>query len=222
MSEAILRVASALPLGWPLDKAIRLLRERASADSLEKVRLMLDTCQEQVRRLEQDFAKMRANSEASKAREELASDLLLDASRKAAVTRAKGRVKRIGLILANAISDSDVADADEIEEMMRVAMELSDGDIKYLKELIRIEGALLANRDHIPRYDGYMLWEQGSWGGHVNPELDSAFSKLESYGLVVRIAPPNNQNLLADFQNRYLLLKKGARFAKLAREAAGR
>jgi hypothetical protein len=46
------------------------------------------------------------------------------------------------------------------------------------------------------------------------------FSKLESYGLVARIPPPNNLNISADFQNRYVLLKKGARFATLIREAA--
>ena len=27
-----------------------------------------------------------------------------------------------------------------------------------------------------------------------------------------RLAPPNNQNIMADFQNRYVLLEKGLRF----------
>ena len=35
-----------------------------------------------------------------------------------------------------------------------------------------------------------------------------------------RLAPPNNLNILADFQNRYVLLKKGLRFVTLIREAA--
>jgi hypothetical protein len=105
---------------------------------------------------------------------------------------------------------------------MRVAVNLSDQDVRYLRGLIRIEGDLLKVRDHIPRYDGHMKWEQGSWGSRVDPEVESIFSKLESYGLVSRIAPPNNQNLMGDSPNRYLLLKKGLRFATLAQESANR
>jgi len=56
----------------------------------------------------------------------------------------------------------------------------------------------------------------------VLPELDSVFSKLESYGLVTRIAPPNNQNILADYQNRYALLSKGGRFVALIRSRAAK
>ena len=51
----------------------------------------------------------------------------------------------------------------------------------------------------------------------MDPELDSTFSKLESFGLVVRLAPPNNLNIMADFQNRYALLRKGLDFAGFVR-----
>ncbi len=63
----------------------------------------------------------------------------MDAARKAERTRSKERVKRIGLILASAVLETPLADADEAEEMMRIAMELSDRDLKYLRELIRVE-----------------------------------------------------------------------------------
>ena len=127
-------------------------------------------------------------------------------------------MKRIGLILANAVVESKRTEADEVEEMMRVAMELSDHDIEFLRELVRIEGLMLQAQDHIPRYDAHAKWEQGRWGDRIDPEIDSVFSKLESYGLVARLAPPNNLTLLADFQNRYVLLKKGLRFVILIRE----
>jgi hypothetical protein len=65
-----------------------------------------------------------------------------------------------------------------------------------------------------------LRWEQGFWGTRIIPEIDSVFSKLESYGLVARIPPPNNLNIMADYQNRYVLLKKGVRFVTLTREAA--
>ncbi len=58
-------------------------------------------------------------------------------------------------------------------------------------------------------------------GTRVLPELDSVFSKLESYGLASRIAPPNNQNIMADYQNRYVLLPKGARFVDLIKSRTG-
>ena len=67
---------------------------------------------------------------------------------------------------------------------MRVAMELSDRDITFLGELKRIEGDMLQTKDHIPRYEAHMKWEHGFWGTQIDPEIDSVFSKLESYGLV--------------------------------------
>ena len=64
----------------------------------------------------------------------------MDAVRKAVNTRAMERVKRIGLILAHGFTESEAIDSDEIEEMMRVAMEVSDKNVPYLRELVRIDG----------------------------------------------------------------------------------
>jgi hypothetical protein len=222
VSEAMLRIASLVKVAWPFDKAVDTLKSHVAADSLEKVRLMLETCMTQVRKLDVEVGQLRARGGAaeSQRRESVAGELLLDAARRAASTRAKERVKRIGLILGNAIVESGATDADEVEEMMRVAVELGDRDIRYLKELVRIEGDVLQTQTHIPRYDAHNKWEQGWWRNSVDPEIDSVFSKLESYGLVARIAPSNNENIMSDFQNRYVLLKKGLRFVTLAREAA--
>ena len=49
--------------------------------------------------------------------------LFVDATRKAESTRAEDRVRRVGIILANAIIEKGRANADEIEELMRVATE---------------------------------------------------------------------------------------------------
>jgi hypothetical protein len=123
--------------------------------------------------------------------------------------------------LANAVTESKQTDADEVEEMMLLAMELSDRDIQLLRELVKVEGPTVEAQGRLQRYDAYTRWEQGSWGTRVDPELDSVFSKLESYGLVSRIPPPNNLNIMADFQNRYVLLRKGLRFVNLIRSVAG-
>jgi hypothetical protein len=222
-TKTVLAVLSRIPLIYPFDVIVAWLKEHLTADSLERIHLLVQTCIAELRRHRKEIKELRdtQTAEESQVRERVVRDLLLDAARKAENTRAKERVRRIGLILANAVVESQPTDADEVEEMMRVAMDLSDNDIKFLRELIRIEGPLLQSRDHIPRYDAYAKWEQGSWGTRIAPEIDSIFSKLESYGLVTRIVPPNNLNILADFQNRYVLLPKGMRFATLIHEAAG-
>ena len=97
--------------------------------------------------------------------------------------------------------------------MMRIAMELSDRDVFYLGELVKLEGKRFRTNGRLERYDAHTRWEHGPWGTRPDGELDSAFSKLESYGLVSRLAPQNNQNIMAVFQNRYVLLEKGLSFS---------
>lgn len=223
VTKRILQVVSSLPLPSPVDKAVTWLKDNLAADSAERDRLMLETIAAEVVKHGEELERSRKmlNEQASRMREEVLGELLVDAARKAENTRSKERVRRIGLILANAIIETNPADADEIEEMMRVAAELSDRDVELLRELVRIEGEAMRTQGRIPRYDAHTRWEQAWWGTRVIPELDSVFSKLESYGLVSRIPPPNNLNIMADYQNRYVLLQKGARFVALIRSRAG-
>jgi hypothetical protein len=214
----VLQVASSLPLvPPPLKHAIEWLKSRIAADAAERDRLMLETIAAEVVKHGEELERTKKvlTDQASRISEEVLGPLLADAARKAENTRAKDRVRRIGLILANAMIETTPANADEIEELMRVATELSDRDVELLRELVRIEGGVVKSQGRISRYDAHMRWEQGWWGSRLLPELDSVFSKLESYGLVSRIAPPNNQNIMADYQNRYVLLPKGARFVDL-------
>jgi len=180
---------------------------------------MLETCVTELRSQDEAIRALRetlANDELAR-REEASRQLLLDAARKAEATRDKERVKRIGLILAHTIVQDKTINSDEAEEMMRVAMEISDRDAEFLRELVRIEGPIVAAQGRVDRYSAHTDWERGSWGTLPDPEIDSVFSKLESYGLVARIPPPNSLNILADFQNRYVLLRKGLRFVDFAR-----
>jgi hypothetical protein len=222
VTKAVLGVASLMPLTWPFDKAAKKISGHLAADSLERIRLLLEACMNEVRKHDNEIRQLQdtKTTQEMETREEVSRELLLEAARRAESTRSKERVKRIALILANAVVESKAIDADDAEEMMRIATELSDRDIEFLRELIKIEGPLLQSADHIPRYDAYLKWQEGFWGDRINPEIDSVFSKLESYGLVSRLAPPNNLNAMADFQNRYVLLNKGMRFVFLIREAA--
>jgi len=217
VSEKLLSLASALPLPYPFDKLAERLKERLASDSVERIALMLEACidetNRQARRIENVEQQIQIQPD-------VLAELVMDAARKAENTRSKDRVKRIGWILANAAFEAKPTDADEIQEMMRVAMELSDREVELLRELVRIEGEAVRTKGRLERYDAHTRWEQGQWGTRLDPELDSVFSKLESYGLVSRLAPPNNLNLMADFQNRYVLLAKGARFVQLIQTLA--
>jgi hypothetical protein len=119
-------------------------------------------------------------------------------------------------IFANALIFVPIPVADNVEEMMRVAMELSDRDIVFLNELIRVQGTAVRQSGRISRYDAWSTWPNGTWGERLDGEIDSTFSKLEGLGLVSRLGPPNNLNITADVQNRFALLKKGLGFAKFA------
>lgn len=218
VSRAVLSIASSLPLPWPIDKAVVQAKEHLGSDSIDRIRLMLETCMTEVRRQGEEIRKIteKLSRDELERREESTKGLLLDAARKAQVTRDKARVKRIGMILANAAVDPKTIDADDIEEMMRIAMDLSDQDIEILRELVRIGGAMVAQLGRIDRYSAHTKWEHGRWGTRLDSDIESVFSKLESYGLVARIPPPNNLNITADFQNRYVLLRRGLHFIDLA------
>ena len=221
VTKAVLAVSSYFTLVWPVNKAVDTIKNHLSADSLERIRLLVETLANEIRGHDAELKRLQEKLPTADAaiREEVSRELLIDASRKASRNRSKDRISRIGVILTNGIVQPEFIDADEIEEMMRIAVELSDREVDFLRELIRIEGEALQAQDHLPRYDAYTRWEQGRWGASIDPEIDSVFSKLESYGLVARLAPPSNLNIMADFQNRYVLLKKGLRFSRLAKSS---
>jgi len=180
---------------------------------------MLEVLAKQVGEHDDQLRKMRedAGKDEHSSRKEALEGLLLDGARKAEATRSTERVRRIGLILANA-SATPRLDADDVEEMMRVAKELSDQDVACLGELVRIEGENLRRTGHMTRYHAHNIWEKGEWSKVGGDETESVFSKLESYGLVGRLPPPNNLNLLADFQYRFALLPKGLQFVDFIHE----
>jgi hypothetical protein len=222
VTEAMVKIAEKLPLPDILKKGADFLAGHLNKQSEERRNLLLQTVADETVKYgaELDRLKKSVDENSERTKPEVMAELLMDATRKAQNTRAKDRVQRIALILFNALVEPKVADANETEEMMRVAMEVSDSDMVFLRELVKIEGNQPSARDHIPRYDAHSAWINGFWGDRVVPEVDSVFQKLESYGLVTRIAPPNNQNIMADIQNRYVLLPKGLRFVNLIKSRA--
>src|ERR1700737_4642200 len=139
VTKKVLHLVSLFPLIWPFNKLAETLKGHLAADAVERIRMMLETCVNEISKHTKELEQFRKtiSEQEAQAREEVSRELLLDAARKAENTRAKERVKRIGLILANAVVEPKQTDADEIEEMMRVATELSDRDIQFLRELVR-------------------------------------------------------------------------------------
>jgi hypothetical protein len=182
-----------IPTPAPFDKLFRSIKENHSEEYMERVQLLLKTLMDELRRVTVLAEKMYAGmtQEEMATRAEAVRDLLIDGARKAEATRSRERIRRIGRILAGTI-----------------AMNLTDHDVQYLQELVRIMGSVVAATGRIDRHSAHTIWENGSWGQRIDPTLDSVFSKLESYGLVSRVAPPNNLN-------RYVLLNKGLAFTEM-------
>ncbi len=211
----LLRLASFMSWMWPFDKAFSFLRDRVSVDSAQRIKMMLEICMNEVRKhAALEAIRSALSPQEAQAREQATAELVADAAKKAINTRSLKRIQRIGVILSNGLVQKTLH-PDHVEEMMRVAMDLDDTDISYLGELVRVEGETVAALGRIERYEAHTRWEHARWGTTLNPELDSVFSKLTSYGLVVPIPPPNKLNIHADFQNRYALLPKGLHFYTL-------
>lgn len=219
ITRAVIDLVKSLPLPWPLNTAVNKISENMATDSEHRREVLLKTICEEIARLgtRKEIQEFRAQMtpEQLNERTDTSARLLVDGARRASVTRSIERVKRIAVIIAHGVTEPKDVDEDEIEEMMRIAGELGNQDIAHLREIVGINGDALRRNGRIGRYDAFKLWERGRWGTKIDPEIDSVFSKLESYGLVARIPPPNNLNITADFQNRYVLLPKGLRFSEL-------
>lgn len=221
ISEMLVKVSAELtkfyPLPSSLQSILQIVNDKIGTDSVERIAIMLETVANEVIKHDRNISELRESqsAEQKKARDEPQAKLIIDGARRASATRSIARVQRIGIILARTISAPTPPDEDEIEEMMRIATELTDVDVSYLGELVSLQARYLEGRSHIERYTAYQSWESGPWGNKIDPTLDSVFHKLESYGLVAAIAPNNTYNIMADIQTRFALLPKGRRFAEL-------
>jgi hypothetical protein len=142
--------------------------------------------------------------------------LLIDGLRRAENLPAKERVKRIALILANAAKVGPSQPFDSTEELMRVAMELSDLEVEYLRQLNEFHpfpfdepgGGLTtveeANRNWADRHP--------SLGGVDNSDYQSIALKLQSFGLIEAVE--RRPVIVGPDITPYRMLKKGAAFVR--------
>ena len=217
--KRLIDLASVLPLPWQVDKIVQRIIGYLRADRLEKIELTINAIRDELRRHEGRLHEIAAtNAEEAERKFQEWLPLVKDGIEKAQRTRGHERIVRIGKILAKSLVATDSPKPDDVEEMMRIAMELSDRDVELLAEIVRVQGSMLDTSGRVPRYQAWQSWENGSWGAVPSGQVESAFSKLESFGLVSRVAPPNNLNIMADVASRYSLLRKGVEFVSFVRQ----
>jgi len=208
----IAALAAEFNFPWPANKAFAAISSRLARNRAERIQLVIEAIKDELRRQERGIAELKKSANDTRKHVEEWVDLVYDGLKKAEQTRAKERVKRIGTVLARALLKLPPPQPDDVEEMLRVAMELSDFEVLALKNLVTIQGSIVLKTGRADRYQAWESWSEGPWGSVPSSEIDSAFLKLESFGLVSGIAPPNNQNIYADIHRRYALLKKGLDF----------
>jgi hypothetical protein len=195
---------------------------------------MLETCMSEVRRQGEQIkiVSERLSRAEEERRVENIKELLLDAARKTEATRDRERVKRIGMILAHAMVEPAAIDGDEVEELMRVATQLSNGDIRVLAELVRRQEPFFdsnsgrANFDDVNRY-----WAGADRNGYSDErrrptvlmgisegDLQTACAKLQAFGLVVQIDKSSTFGVLGSPP--YSILSRGIRFIRFIESSA--
>jgi hypothetical protein len=201
--------AGSLPIG--------LLETLRAKDDQHRVTVMLETLSEEIQRLNANVSAL-LNGQTPAEQERTAHTIIVlvtDGIRKASATRSEQRVKRIATILAHGLAALKTQEADEIDEMMRIAMELTDHDIDYLRRLVLMEGEIVRTQGRINRYVAFQRWGSSDLKRRNDPEVEGTYAKLEGYGLVWRLPSQNNMNVMADIMNGYGLPAKGLRFVDL-------
>jgi len=147
--------------------------------------------------------------------------LAIDGLRRAQQTRARDRIARIAAILANSLVEQRVATPDDVEEMMRIAMELGDRDILAMK-LIAESASGSSWSDRLSWQHAWDLFKRLPWraNGFFDSDVESVCSKLASFGLLARLDIPPNQNMTTSMHNGYELLQKGKAFIRFIHSGA--
>jgi predicted transcriptional regulator len=127
--------------------------------------------------------------------------LVIDALQKAERTRSMDRVARMGRVLGASARKGPAVAADEVEELLRVSMDLDDTDVKVLGALVEGQRELLARTTGmVTPGQANKFWQRAgrvsdSGGlseiaarlGISDGALQSACAKLQAYGLLVQV-----------------------------------
>jgi hypothetical protein len=141
--------------------------------------------------------------------------LILDALRRAEQLRAKERIRRLGLIVMHAARVGPQEGADQVEEMMRIAADMTDEDVLVLKRISETYDRYL----QLPAHAGHILTMPGIDGVERNA-IVSICGKLQSLGLIA--TPERHAAVMGEFGwppgGGFVPLVRGQTFLKFVAE----
>jgi len=209
------KVVALLPS--PFGKFVSTALSTFAADRLGQIEYLLEVFAGEIKRLRIDLD---ALTEDQRRQFDLNQPgLLRDAAQRASTSRTRLRVRWLGHILAHGIVPTEPgADPDSIEELLRVAMELTPNDVLVLREIYMRQQELIAplrasdaSLASLPV--SFMTNQMHNFKvpGIGDIELQSIFQKLMNSGMISRV--PDSR----DFgDHRFLMLYKGYDFVKFA------
>lgn len=185
------------PASLPVDVAKALI-DKTESDLID---LTIKTIKEELAFLKEKVGDRDPGSEHKDWAEANLPPLIADACQKARSAQFQNRVERIARILVHAIHLGPDRLADETDELMRIAMGLTDRDVEVLGELVQHQAASLsaqtgrADHNSVNRYWGGADGQGRTQGktmpavnlGITEGDLQTACAKLQSFGLVVQI-----------------------------------
>jgi hypothetical protein len=218
LSQDLVAVAKCIPGAQAFAVPAELVLHRLNQRSRENRDYLLDVLTEELKRIR---GKVEHLSEDRQFIEHDYMELVLDGLKRAESLRSKDRIARIAKILAHSADAGTTKPADETEEMMRVAMDLTDQDVAVLREIDRAQAKILEwNRDTAPLDPVNDAWRDDppKVEGMLPAAMVSACEKLQSFGLVTRVDRNNFKLKLS--VTPYGLLTKGHDFVEYIRGVA--
>lgn len=201
--DAVAAVSAILPgTGIALGAIVNMLDRREASNREELLSALLT----RVRENSSDLVRLTAQSEdhARFFKEEFPG-LVVEAVRRSETVRSKKRIRRFAAILTHSLEVGHKDGGDYVEEMLRIATELSDWDVKVLDAALR---QFAKERAQTP--EGENSIAARAWlrmqSGISGDELASIGAKLQSFGLTTRI-----EGITGD-TNSYRVLERGKRF----------
>jgi len=192
--------------GVKVDKLV----DWVNGDRVEKLKYLVDVV---IAEVKDSHAKISALKEQSHAHRQLLDQypgLVLDALKRAEEIRGRDRIGRIGAILVNTLREENPPSADEIEDLVRIATLVNDGDARVLAA---IKAGQQSATDAHPIVDGMSI-----------DDVRSACAKLDGLGLVIS-RDRDRWSLTDETWQRsgfYRMLKKGEDFVRFVETSIAR
>ncbi len=172
---------------------------------------LLEATISKLRRLEEQFKEL--SEDHKRFVEEQFPRLLIEAVDKAERTGSKVRIDRLSLIIVHAVVQGPSADIEEVDEMLRITVDLSDEDIDVLAKIYLAQGDELRRTGFLPEQNlANSTWRdlQSRYPLFKTSKIHSICAKLQSLGMVAQVE--RIVTTLDLTSTPYAILEKGANY----------